>query len=90
MAFVPELQRLSILCEILGWISSISHIMFEPYDSGEHVENSTASILCFVILFFFSISMQGWQASSNRDKFDSLLNLLVPYETTATLRTKML
>jgi hypothetical protein len=34
--------------------------------------------------------MQGWQASSNRDKFDSLLNLLVPYETTATLRTKML
>src|SRR5215203_2232316 len=43
-ALVPELQRLSMRCEILGFIPSISDSIAELYWSVAHVENKTASI----------------------------------------------
>jgi hypothetical protein len=84
IAFVPELHRLSILCDTLGFTPSISAIMVELYCSVAQVENNSASTS---LPFFFKISMQGSHAMSNIVFSDALVNLEVAAEEIATLRT---
>jgi hypothetical protein len=85
-ALVPELHRLSIRYEILGYIPSISDIIEELYWSVAQLENKTASI-SFVEMPLSLISCtQGSQASSNKDIFDPLVNVEVAHEESATLR----
>jgi hypothetical protein len=86
-AFAPELQRLSILCEIFGFIPSNSHKILELYCSSEHVDNNTASISFLDNLLFFKMSMQGLHANSNIDEFEFFINSAVAYDEIATLRT---
>jgi hypothetical protein len=86
-ALVPELQRLSMRCEILGFIPSISDSIAELYWSVAHVENKTASISLTEIPFFLISCTEGSQASSNKDIFDPFVNVEVAHEQIATLRT---
>jgi hypothetical protein len=86
MAFVPELQRLSILFEILGFSPSISDIILELYCSFEHEENRTASTSRFdKLLLFFKIWIHGSQAKSNMDESDHFVNFAVSDDTIPTL-----
>jgi hypothetical protein len=85
-AFVPELQRLSILWETFGCMPSISDIIAELYWSVAQLENKTASI-SFPEMPFFRISEQGSHASSSSGIFESLANFEVAHEEIATLRT---
>jgi hypothetical protein len=85
-ALVPELQRLSILYEILGRIPSISDIMEELYWSVAQLENNTASISFAQMPLSLISCTEGSQASSNKDIFEPLVNVEVAHEETATLR----
>jgi hypothetical protein len=85
IAFVPELQRLSTLCDILGFIPSISEIIVEPYCSVAHVEKSTASTP--LSPWLFKTSMQGSQAMSKIDLSVAFVNFEVAATEIATLRT---
>jgi hypothetical protein len=86
-AFVPELHRLSILWDTFGFMPSISETMVELYCSVAQLENINASMSFLDTLLSFRISMQGWQASSNSDRFESFSNFEVAHEEIATLRT---
>jgi hypothetical protein len=77
IAFVPELHRLSILFEILGFNPSISDIIVELYCSFEHEENTIASTSRFDKLLFFKIWIHGSQAKSNIDELELFLNFAV-------------
>src|SRR5215207_1429734 len=82
---VPELQRLSMRCEILGCIPSISDIIAELYWSVAHVENKTASISFAEMPLSLISCTEGSQASSNKDIFEPLVNVEVAHADTATL-----
>jgi hypothetical protein len=86
MAFVPELQRLSILWETFGRMPSISDIIVELYWSVAQLENKTASI-SFLEMPFFKIFAHGSHASSSRGTLESFANFEVAHEEIATLRT---
>jgi hypothetical protein len=83
---VPELQRLSMRCAILGFIPSISDIIAEVYWSAAHVENKTASISLGEMPFSLMSCTEGSQASSNKDIFEPFLKVDVAHEEIATLR----
>jgi hypothetical protein len=83
---VPELQRLSMRCEILGFIPSISDSIAELYWSVAHVENKTASISLAEIPLSLISCTEGSQASSNKDVFEPFVNVEVAHEEIATLR----
>jgi hypothetical protein len=85
-ALVPELQRLSMRCEILGFIPSISDSIAELYWSVAHVENKTASISLAEIPLSLISCTEGSQASSNKDVFEPFVNVEVAHEEIATLR----
>jgi hypothetical protein len=85
-ALVPELQRLSMRCEILGCIPSISDIIAELYWSVAQLENKTASISFAEMPLSLISCTEGSQASSNKDIFEPLVNVEVAHEDTATLR----
>jgi hypothetical protein len=61
--------------------------MLELYCSEEQLEKTTASILFLSIVVAFKMSIQGWHANSNRDKFESFVNFPLCDEIMATLRT---
>jgi hypothetical protein len=84
IALVPELQRLSILCDTFGFSPSISDTIVELYCSVAHVENSTASTS---LPLSFKISKQGSHAMSNIGLSAAFANLDVAAEEIATLRT---
>jgi hypothetical protein len=85
IAFVPELQRLSNLWQILGRKPSISAIILEVYCSDEQLENKIASISLFEMILLLKILIQGSQDNSNNDAHAFFLKCPVEYAATATL-----
>src|SRR5215208_6110426 len=83
---VPALQRLSMRCEILGFIPSISDSIAELYWSVAHVENNTASISLAEMPYSLISCTEGSQASSNKEVLEPFVNVEVAHEEIATLR----
>src|SRR5688572_16095056 len=73
-ALVPELQRLSILCDTFGLIPSISETMVELYCSVVQLDSRVASISLLSTLPSFRILAQGLEASSKMLCPESLRN----------------
>jgi hypothetical protein len=83
IADAPELQRLSMRREFLGFKPNISDTMLEVYWSVEQVESITDSISLRSRFVFLKIFQQGSQASSKIGE-SFLVNLVVSEATMAT------